>query len=147
MDVQTSRRKPEVLASPQISLMGRIEDELLCRLRDGLRDPPPGDDPIAIELTTLGGDAEMGRRAMLEIDLARERLDGRRLVCLGKTAVYSAGVTMMSAFPREDRFLTSDAVLLVHCRQLEEEIKLAGPIRTSLPLLRAKCHEIETGIA
>ena len=147
MDVQATVRPPASLAFPQVSLIGRVDEERLRELRDKLREIPDGDDDVAIEVTTLGGDAEMGRRAMLEIDEARERLNGRRLVFVGKTAVYSAGVTMMSAFPRADRFLTGDAMLLIHCRQLDEEVRLSGPIRASLPLLQAKCHEIETGIA
>jgi hypothetical protein len=37
----------------------------------------------------LGENAEIARRMMLEIDLARERLPGVRFVFVGKTAVYS----------------------------------------------------------
>lgn len=66
---------------------------------------------------------------------------------VGKSAVYSAGTTLMSAFKREDRFLTADATLLIHCRQLEKTVELAGPIRSSLPLVEALRHQIETGIA
>jgi ATP-dependent protease ClpP protease subunit len=147
MDVQTSVRLPASIGAPQISLLGRIDEERLRLLRDGLRDLPDDDDePVTIELTTLGGDAELGRRAMLEIDLARERLPGRRFAFLGKTVVYSAGVTLMAAFPREDRFLTADAMLLIHCRQLEKEVNLSGPIRSSLPEVRSLCHELETGL-
>jgi hypothetical protein len=134
------------LREPQVSLVGRVDEAMLKSLREQLADTPEGDDPITVELTTLGGDAELGRRAMLDIEQARERLRPRRLQFLGKTVVYSAGVTLMSGFAREDRFLTRDAVLLIHCRQLEEDVKLAGPLRTSVPLLKAKVHELETGI-
>jgi hypothetical protein len=134
------------LREPQVSLVGRVDEAMLKSLREQLADTPEGDDPITVELTTLGGDAELGRRAMLDIEQARERLRPRRLQFLGKTVVYSAGVTLMSGFAREDRFLTRDAVLLIHCRQLEEDVKLAGPLRTSVPLLKAKVHELETDI-
>lgn len=134
------------LAEPQIALIGRVDEAMLRSLADQFAPLDENLDPITLELTTLGGDAEFGRRAMLDIERARERLAPRRLTFLGKTAVYSAGVTLMSGFPREDRFLTADAVLLIHCRQLTEDIRLSGPIRSNLPLLRAKCHEIETGV-
>jgi len=141
-DIQTTVS----VAESQISLLGRVDEQMLASLAEQLSAVQEGSDPLTIELTTLGGDAELGRRAMLDIENARERLRPRRLVFLGKTVVYSAGVTLMSGFPRQDRFLTEDAMLLIHCRQLEQDVKLAGPIRASLPLLRAKCHEIETGI-
>ena len=137
---------PAGILTPQVSLLGTVDDQMVRSMLDQLAEVPDGDDPVTLEVTTLGGDAEMGRRAMLEVDLARERLKPRRFVFLGKSVVYSAGVTMMAGFPREDRFLASDAMLLIHCRQLDEDLKLSGPIRSSLPKLRSKCHEIETGI-
>ena len=137
---------PAVLKRPQISLLGTVDEMMLQSLAEQLGNLPDGRDPDALELTTLGGDAELGRRAMLDIQEARARLQPRRFVFLGKTVVYSAGLTLMSGFPREDRYLTADAVLLIHCRQLEQDLKLSGPLRSSLPLLRAKCHELETGI-
>lgn len=115
------------------------------KLMAGLADAR--DEDLAIELTTIGGDAEMARRMVLEIGLARRRRRGKgRLLFLGKSAVYSAGVTIMSAFPRADRFLTSDTVLLVHERQLSETIELAGSIGASLALLRGKQAELENGL-
>ena len=137
---------PAGILTPQVSLLGTVDDQMVRSMLDQLAEVPDGDDPVTLEVTTLGGDAEMGRRAMLEVDLARERLKPRRFVFLGKSVVYSAGVTMMAGFPREDRFLASDAMLLIHCRQLDEDLKLSGPIRSSLPKLRSKCHEIETGV-
>ena len=137
---------PAGILTPQVSLLGTVDDQMVRSMLDQLAEVPDGDDPVTLEVTTLGGDAEMGRRAMLEVDLARERLKPRRYVFLGKSVVYSAGVTMMAGFPREDRFLASDAMLLIHCRQLDEDLKLSGPIRSSLPKLRSKCHEIETGV-
>ena len=137
---------PPALTQPQVSLLGTVGAAMLHSLAEQLAAVPPGDDPITVELTTLGGDAEMGRRAMLDIQEARERLAPRPLRFLGKTVVYSAGVTLMSGFPREDRFLAEDAVLLIHCRQLKEKVQLAGPLRTSVPLLKAKVAELETGI-
>jgi hypothetical protein len=137
---------PAGILTAQISLLGTVDDAMIRAMLDQLAQVPDDVEVVTLEITTLGGDAEMGRRAMLEVDLARERFKPRRFVFLGKSVVYSAGVTMMAGFPREDRFLTSDAMLLIHCRQLEEDLQLSGPIRSSLPKLRSKCHEIETGI-
>lgn len=114
--------------------------------RDKLAEPVEGDEPIAIEMTTLGGDPEMARRMIFDLDAARERLKPRRIVFHGKSVVYSAGATFMAGFPREDRFLASDAMLLIHCRQLDKTIELQGPIRSNKPLIEALLHEFECGI-
>lgn len=136
----------ELLHRPQIRLLGEVGEGMLNTLLGGLADAEGGSGPLAIEVTTLGGDAEIARRMVLELDLARERLEGRQLVFIGKTVVYSAGVTIMSAFPREDRFLSKDAVLLVHTRQLEKTIDLSGPIRASLPLVDSVCEQLRLGV-
>jgi len=135
---------PECLRKPAISLVGSIDQPMVEKLVGALRDADDGD--VAVEMTTLGGGADLARRMALEVEQARERRSGR-LLFLGKTAVYSAGTTVMAAFPREDRFLTADAVLMIHCRQLDEKIALSGPIRSSLPKLEAAKRQIEVGIA
>ena len=137
---------PACVRNPQISLMGGVSEDMAKDLRDQLRQLGEDREPVAVEMTTLGGDAEFARRMVLDIDHARERLRARRLVFVGKTTVYSAGVTVMSAFPREDRFLTADAILLIHCRQLDKTIEIDGPIRASLPQVEALCHQLRTGI-
>lgn len=134
-----------LIEQPFISLLGEVNEAMANQLIDTLRDQPD-QGTLVIELSTVGGDAEIARRMLLEIDIARARFKSQRFVFLGKSTVYSAGVTIMSAFPREDRFLTKDTVLLIHSRQLEKEIKLSGPISASLSKLQAACHEIETGM-
>jgi len=137
---------PAGILEAQVSLMGEVTEDMACSLVEQLAEVEAGDEPITFEISTLGGDAEFARRMVLEVDLARERLKPRRLVFLGKTVVYSAGVTLMSAFPREDRFLTSDATLLIHCRQLDKTVEISGPMRSSLPQVRSLCHQIELGL-
>ena len=117
---------------------------MLASFREQLARAEQGGGPIAIELMTMGGDADMGRRLALEVKLARERL-GRRLVFVGKTAIYSAGTTMMGGFPVADRYLTRDAVLLLHCRQLDKTMELQGPLESSRIRLEQALAEIETG--
>ncbi len=136
---------PEVLDRPQISLVGDIDKYSVQRLQDGLRDAEKAGGDIALEVTTEGGDAEMARRLVLDIDAARARLPGRFLF-LGKTAVYSAGVTIMSAFPRRDRWLSLDAMLMIHGRKLERTVEISGPIRASIPMVEALLAQLKTGI-
>lgn len=137
---------PLGIREPQISLVGTVDECMAQDLRDRLADPGEGDGPIVIDMTTLGGDPEMARRMILDLDTARERLKPRRLVFHGKSVVYSAGVTFMAGFPREDRFLASDAVLLIHSRQLKKTIEIEGPLRPTVPMIEALLHELQCGI-
>lgn len=137
---------PDLTIRPQVSLTGEVAEGTLTSLLDQLAQVEEADEPIVFEATTLGGDAEMARRVVLEIDLARKRFGSRRLVFLGKTTVYSAGITIMSAFPREDRFVTDDTVLLIHVRQLTKTIEIQGPMRESLSQVEALGHQIKTGM-
>lgn len=136
---------PDILRSPQVTLTGDLEypivDEFIAQLAEAERN---GGD-IAVQLTTLGGGAEVGRRLVREIDDARQRLKGR-LLFLGKTTVYSAGVTVMSAFPATDRFLTRDTMLLIHGRQLDKTVALSGAMRGSRPKLEALIAEIDCAL-
>ena len=140
-------RLAEILDAPQILLMGSVDAVMAETLRDGLRrEEQDGEGPVAIEITTPGGDAEIVRRMIRDVDDARSRLAPRRLVFSGKSMVYSAGVTLMAAFPRQDRYLSKDALLLIHCRQLTKTVELDGPIRGSLPAVMALLHQLETGV-
>ncbi len=137
----------DAATSADISLIGPVDETMACKLRDQLADAADGAGPLIIDMTTLGGDPEMARRMIGEVEAARARLARRRLVFLGRTAVYSAGCTFMAGFPREDRYLVADTTLLIHCRQSQETIELDGPIRASMARLKCKIHEFETGIA
>ncbi|MGN6496415.1 MAG: peptidase S14 [Tsuneonella sp.] len=137
---------PAGILTPHVSLLGSVDEAMAQQLRDALTDPDEDDEAFTVEMTTLGGDPEMARRMVLEIDQARGRLGKRRLVFLGKTVVYSAGATFMAAFPRADRFLTRDAMLLIHCRQLKQTMEIDGPIRATVPMIQAMLHQLQTGI-
>lgn len=137
---------PAVLAKPQISLIGDIDKVSVERFLDQLGKTEQAGGDVAMEVTTLGGDPEMARRIVLEIDRARARLSGR-FVFLGKTVVYSAGATIMSAFPRNDRWLTPEATVMIHCRKLEKTVELSGPIRASVPMVEALLAQLKVGIA
>lgn len=144
-DEMTRQAPPKVLAAPQISLVGDIDKFSVEKFLDQLRQAEQAGGDIALEITTLGGDAEMARRLVLEIDSARARLSGR-LLFLGKTVVYSAGTTIMAAFPRCDRWLAADTMLMVHCRKLEKTVELSGPIRASIPMVEALLQQLNVGV-
>ena len=134
----------QLARTPQVRLLGTVSEAMLNVFQDQLAAAEPGG-PIAVEITSMGGDADIGRRLALEVGLARERLN-RRLVFIGKTAVYSAATTVMGGFPREDRYLTRDAVLLIHCRQLQRSLELSGPLGASRVRLNQILGEIEAGV-
>ena len=135
----------QLARAPQVRLLGTVSEAMLNAFQDQLAAAEPGEGPIAVEITSMGGDADIGRRLALEVGLARERLN-RRLVFIGKTAVYSAATTVMGGFPRKDRYLTRDAVLLIHCRQLQRSLELSGPLGASRVRLNQILGEIEIGV-
>jgi len=50
----------------------------------------------------------------------------------------------MAAFPRKHRFLTRDAVLLVHERRIQKTLDLNGPIRANIQIVREMLGQLET---
>lgn len=136
---------PAELFDPQIRLLGDIDKALLESFQGQLKQVGEAADPVVIEMTTLGGDAELSRRLALEVRLARRRLD-RRLIFLGKTAVYSAGVTVMAAFPRKDRYITRDTVLLIHGRRMDKPVHFTGPLKAQAQVAREILAQIELGL-
>lgn len=135
---------PDPLLRPALSLLGSVDDAMCRELIDGLQDPD-GTGDLVIRVTTHGGDPDMARRMVLEVDHARRRL-GRRLVFLGQMIVYSAGATFMAGFPPQDRYLTADTRLMIHCRQLDSDLKISGPIRASLPFVEAMLRQLQDGV-
>lgn len=129
---------------PDVELFGSLTDQSASQFLRDLRSVPDGSGPLLISVTTPGGEAEMARRIVLELQRLRART-GRRLVFVGKTECYSAGMTIMSAFPVADRYLTHDCRLLIHSRQLEKTLSISGPIRESLAQIEALASQIRAG--
>ena len=113
---------------PSIRLYGTVDDGLLVRFLEQLRHVRGQREPVVLELSTSGGDADVARRIAEEIRLCRE-LGGMDLYFVGKAMVYSAGVMIMAAFPVQKRYLSRDTVLLVHAWQIEKDIHFSGPLR------------------
>lgn len=138
------RRADVSLDHAHVSLLGEVSDTTVRQFLDQLAKAPTDEPAVIVEVTTPGGDAELARRLVLDIGIARKRM--RRLVFVGKTQVYSAGITIMSAFPKQDRFLSRDCSLLIHCRQLDESVEISGAMRSNLPKVRALVEQLETGL-
>jgi ATP-dependent protease ClpP protease subunit len=148
MDIQTSdeaREIPKCLFSPQIRLSGLIDDnkfiDFQCQLDNALKT----DGQIAVELTTPGGDADLARRIGMDVQLAAEHF-GREIFFIGKTIVYSAGVTLMASFPRKRRYLTRDCLLLIHERRMDQSLQLSGPLQASLQRVKEMEAQLTVGI-
>jgi ATP-dependent protease ClpP protease subunit len=129
--------------APDIRLFGAVGEAMLSEFfRQQAQ--APADKPLVFELSTSGGDAEIGRRIALELRLWQKR-EGREVFFLGKTYVYSAGITIMSAVPATHRFLTSDCELLIHERKMTMDVHLDGPLRSCRVALHAVLAAIEAG--
>ena len=112
---------PAILDRPQISLVGDIDKYSVQNFLEQLGKAELAGGDVALDLTTLGGDPEMARRIVLEI-------------------------TIMSAFPCGDRWLSRDTMLMIHGRKLDKTIELSGPIRASIPMVEALLAQLRVGI-
>jgi ATP-dependent protease ClpP protease subunit len=137
-------RADVTLDHADVSLIGEVAEDTVEKFLDELGKAPTDAPAVIVEVTTPGGDAELARRLVLDITRARKRF--KRLVFVGKTQVYSAGVTIMSAFPKRDRFLDRECCLLIHCRQLDKTVEISGAMRSSLPKVEALVEQMRTGL-
>ena len=128
--------------APDLRLYGSVDDSMLSEFFRQQAEAP-GDGPIVLELSSNGGDADLGRRIAQEIRLWQK--EGREVWFLGKTYVFSAGVTIMSAVPRERRFLTEDCEVLIHERKMQKDIHLDGALRGCRSTIQDVLAEIESG--
>ena len=102
---------PDFVRNPHIRLFGNIDDLMVNNFLTQL-DRACGDDhcartkegqrQVVVEVSSSGGTADNAYRIFEEIRLAREH-QGIDFLFLGKTFLYSAGVTLMAAFPRNKR--------------------------------------------
>lgn len=130
---------------PTIRLIGSVGEEMV---RDYLKQMEPvfknRKKVFVLELTTYGGKADYGYRIAEEIRLAREYY-GKDPIFLGKTFVYSAGMTILAAFPRNRRYLTRNTTLLTHERRIEEEVKFLGPLVANIQVAKEILADFENG--
>lgn len=132
--------------NPAILLSGPVDYAMYARFREKL-DGATDQGLIVVELTTLGGDPEVARIIGEDVRFHSEVEPGRRIVFLGKAAVYSAGTTLMSFFAPENRFLTRGTRLMIHERQLDKQMHITGPLTTCIASLEAALNEVRESIA
>lgn len=137
--------QPKDFSSPAILLSGVVDHEMYKAFRCQL-DDATGRDFFVIELSTLGGDPEVARMMGEDIRFRSEISPGSRFVFLGKAAIYSAGVTFMSFFARENRYVTRGSRLMVHERKMSKTLVIDGPLTTCMAAVKATLNEIECSI-
>lgn len=126
---------------PDIRLIGSLDEDMLRNFLDQVA-KLEGDEAVVMELSTAGGEADTARRLAQEVRMLSQ---AREVFFLGKTYVYSAGITVMAAVPPSHRFLTRDTVLLIHERRIERTVQLSGALRSAMSIVQDLMAELETG--
>lgn len=131
---------------PRILLAGAVDYAMYDRFREQLAQAPD-EGLVVIELSTLGGDPEVARMMGEDVRFQSDINPARRLVFLGKAAIYSAGATFMSFFAVENRYLTRGARVMIHERKMDKTLHLTGPLTTCIASVKAMLNELEHSIA
>ena len=140
---------PELLARlhrlPDVRLFGPVNDALLTNFLAAFGQAClNGSDPV-VELMTDGGIADYGYRISEEVRAA-EASFGVKPIFLGKTSVFSAGVTIMSGFAPDRRYLAKNTTLLIHERRTTKDVHISGQIGASIQVARELVAELEAGL-
>ena len=137
---------PQLIEFPNISLSGTVDQNMYVYFKGRLGQLPQSG-TCTIELSTLGGDPEVARMMGEDVRFHSDLHPERRIVFIGKAAVYSAGATFMSFFAVPNRFLARGTRLMIHERLINKTVHLEGPLSTCLAPLRAAINEIEASIS
>lgn len=130
---------------PDVRLFGPVNDALLTTFLYSFGQAClEGKDPV-VELMTDGGVADYGYRISEEVRAA-EASFGVKPIFLGKTSVFSAGVTIMSGFAPERRYLAPNTTLLIHERRTTKDVHITGQIGASIQVARELVAELEAGL-
>jgi ATP-dependent protease ClpP protease subunit len=132
------------VSAADVRLLGAVDEAMLRDFNTQLSSARQAGAPIVIELMTSGGDADTARRIALEIQLVQET-EHREVYFLGKTLVYSAGMTIMASVPVDRRFAARDTVFLLHERRLTQNVHLPGPTTANLQIVRELLSQLECG--
>lgn len=136
---------PKAFDAPRILLAGTVDYDMYASFRSQFNQAPTTG-LVVIELSTLGGDPEVARMMGEDVRFHSELSAERRIVFLGKAAIYSAGATFMSFFARGNRYLTRGTRLMIHERKLCKTLEINGPLTTCIASVKATLHEIEHSI-
>ncbi|MGV3577809.1 ClpP family protease [Brevundimonas sp.] len=132
--------------TPRILLAGPVDYGMYTRFRNQL-DQAPGKGLVVIELSTLGGDPEVARMMGEDVRFHSDINPERRIVFLGKAAIYSAGATFMSFFAIPNRYLTRGTRVMIHERKMDKTLQVNGPLTTCIASVKAVLEELEHSIA
>ncbi|WP_156678323.1 peptidase S14 [Sphingomonas profundi] len=138
--------QPADFRTPAILLSGTVDYDMYREFRRQF-DAAAESGLVVIELTTLGGDPEVARMMGEDVRFHSDLAPERRIVFLGKAAIYSAGTTFMSFFARGNRYLTRGTRLMIHERKLKKDLHVEGPLTSCIAGVTALLHEIESSIA
>jgi hypothetical protein len=98
-----------------------------------------GNQDINLDLNTVGGETDVARRMTNEVRQFQQHC-GQGAFCIGKSYVCLAGVTILAAFPKRDRDLTTDAVLLIQEGRIRQSLELVGPMFACIQIVRESCR-------
>jgi ATP-dependent protease ClpP protease subunit len=146
MSIKAPMLGPKAFAYPAFMLSGYVDHGMYLQFRN-CQSSAPQQGLVVVEISTLGGDPEIARMMGEDIRFHSDLYPDRRLVFLGKTAVYSAGATFMGFFAAENRYLARGTRVMIHERIITRDIHLEGPLSTCIASLKATLHEIEASIA
>lgn len=132
-----------LLIGSNVQINGLITNQTVVSFMNQLGQVRSKNEDLILELMTTGGDADAARRIALEIRIFKSH-SGREAYCVGKTIVYSAGITVLSAFDCANRYLTADTTLLVHERHVDKTLALSGPIKSTIQIVREELAALET---
>jgi ATP-dependent Clp protease, protease subunit len=135
---------PARLLKPDVQLVGEVNQAMFDGFKQALQTAGENNE-LVVEVTTLGGDADIGRRLAGDIRAAEAHL-GKRFWFVGRSYVYSIGVVIMTAFAKERRVLSGDATLLIHERKLSEDVHLEDGLEACLRIIMQVKAKIENGI-
>ena len=130
-------------SAPDIRLFGKVDESMLTTFLQQ-QAAVRWNTTVSLELSTSGGNADIGRRIALELSQWQQATPVT-IHFLGKSYVYSAGVTIMSAIPPTRRFLTADCELLIHERKMQKVLHLEGALRGCRTLVQDALAEIDSG--
>lgn len=131
---------------PAIVLSGNVDYDMYKSFRTQL-DAALDRQLVVVEISTLGGDPEVARMMGEDIRFHSEIFPDRLIVFLGKAVIYSAGVTFMSFFAPENRYVTRGSRLMIHERKLSKTLTIDGPLTMCLASVEATLNEIKCSIA
>ncbi|MCX7319717.1 MAG: ATP-dependent Clp protease proteolytic subunit [Hyphomicrobiales bacterium] len=132
--------------SPAVLLSGSVDYDMYKQFRAQLDDAQDRQ-LVVVEISTLGGDPEVARMMGEDIRFHSEIYPERHFVFLGKAAIYSAGVTFMSFFARDNRYVARGSRLMIHERKLSKTVTFDGPLTACLASVEATLNEIKCSIA